>query len=678
MRTESGRNEDFRRGMRNGVAGVPDEPSRPDTAALTAELVTWRKRMFRVLKPVRDQFPELYRLTHDAEPPTTWATSDYLLIRTFLIQALDHTEQTRSGTQPADAYSPAVLRRVFGLTEDTANATVKERQTAASEQIPDVYTHYDLAEPEVRAPQVTALIAAIDAWHAAKKLAGGTGATHGSGTSDKGEPRRLYGRSADLAWLAQNRNQLKDAGGLFGIWGLDGIGKTALAEQFAWTIGLERTATIRIGQPGRYAQDLRATLIRAGHAVGAASTEQYEAEFRTHVSNLADLWLLVLDGVTDPDDLDRIGVDQARIPVLVVSGQRFTAGLGQERSDAMPWRQVGPLDRDASVDLLTQHMPHNWRSDRDTTSDMQELAELAGGHAATLETVGRLLPSLTQHDIWELLQQVSREPRESLTAIGHFTGDRGLRAAATPLSWIIRNKLDQLSDEPVPRTVVTVLACCSHMGRMPRELIDATVPEVLGRSVWNRELDFAYDRLARLGLATLEGDELVSEQLVCHITRYEIIDRLTPVLLAYERVAARPADRTISRFGPLNLLRQEYLKASGAGLGSGQWFEATGDGRLLRIGAGGDYWARYRTGEDGVRTVSLYRPGGPDCVLRFAGSPPDGWTQVTDSEFEQFHSAVNDYYIRIMRRILVPLEKEFGPNRAAWPQEVEAAAESYA
>lgn len=640
-----------------------------DRAELTAELEIWRKRMFRRLTPARDQFPELYLLATGAEHPEgPWSRSDYPPIRTLLIQAIDHAEKLTESSQPVDAYSPTVLRRIFGLTEETANATVRERQKAAVAVIPDVYTHYEMTEPEVRGPQVHALITAIDGWCTARSAAQLGSATHGQSAGNSSG--RLVGRGADLEWLNRTRNQLKDTGGLFGIWGLEGIGKTALAEQFAWTIGPARAATIRVGQPGRYAEDLRAALTKAGHAVPDADTEAYEAAFRRHAGSLGDLWLLILDGVTGPDDIDRLGLDQPGVPVLVVASERFTAGHAEGREDVMAWRQIGPLDAEAGLQLLAQHMPDT-TIDRDARADLEELAALTGGHAATLHALGQLLPTLSAEDIGELLRVGGHAPGESLASVSRFTGDRDLRMAARPLSWIVRSKLAELADEPVALTVLTILVTCSESGTLRREIIEAVAAEMLRRKPWSRELDFAYDRLTQLGLVARRDTELSTERLICQITRHEIIDRLPDALLAYERVAAGPSPTDAERFTPVGFLRAEYAAASHLGRGHETLLATRQNARFLRIGPAADnYWAQYLTNEEGRRRVHLYRPVGHDSILSFSANGL-GWTQVEVEEFRDLITAwIDRYFYQIITVQLVAFEREFGPDQRQWPPEV--------
>lgn len=646
---------------------MPDETSFVDTSdlthTLTAELETWRKRMFRRLLPARDQFPELHRLATDTEPPTAWAARHYPPIRTFLVQALDQAEQVRGNAGPLDAYSPQVLRCVFGLTDATMNATVKQRQQAASAQIPDLFTHYEMTEPEVRGPQIDTLIAAIYGWRHARHAAASSQATEAGG------PRPLFGRDADLTWLSQTRAQLKDTGGLFGIWGLQGIGKTALAERFAWTIGPERTATIRVGQRGRYAEDLRSTLTRAGHAVPDGSTEEYEAVFRRHVASLGDLWLLIVDGVSSPEDLDVLGVEHARIPVLVVAAERFTAGLSHDQQDAMPWRQVGPLGLQAGLNLLTQRLAEPVAVDR---SLLETLASLMGGHTATLEAVSRLLPELTENDVQELLKEVGRAPGVSLASVSRFTGDRELRAVAQPLSWIIRSKLGQLADDPLARSILIVLVCCSDSGTMPRLLVEAVVSEALGRTPWRWDLNFAYDRLAQLGLATADQDQISTERLVCHLARYEVVDHLTTALLAYERVVAQPPDESASKPCLLDVLRDEYATASHLGQGHERLKEDPGNGRMVCVDD--SYWAHYVTTADGDRHVELYRMiGGHQNVppLRFTGRH-DGWLPLEGDRLRRVGKMIGWYLeeLLIARRDIAGLEFHYGSDQSQWPPRV--------
>lgn len=651
--------------MSEEPARVSDEGSIVDTAALTVELETWRKRMFRRLSPARDHFPELRRLATGDESLRSWTAQDYPPIRDFLIKALDHAQASRASGQPPDAYSPPVLRCVFGLTDKTMNATVRERQVAASVLIPDAYSHYELTEPEVRGPQVEVLIAAIQAWHTARRAASPS-ARHGAGRTE-----RLFGRTADLEWLTQMRNQLKDGGGLFGIWGLSGIGKTALAGQFAWNIGPERCATIRVGQPGRYAEDLRSTLTKAGHPVPDASTEQYEAAFRRYIGDLGDLWLLTLDGVTSPDDLDVLDVAQAHVPVLVVADERLTAGSAADRPDTIAWRQIGPLDAEAGMQVLTQHVAGPI-IDRDEKTDFEELTAMMGGHAATLHAVSRLLPTLNSHDIGELLRVVGHAPGQSLASLTRFAGDRELRAVAKPLSWIIRVKVGELADDPVALTVLTVLVTCSESGTLRREIIEAVVAEMLRRKPWSRELDFAYDRLTQLGLATRHDAELSTERLVGQIARYEVIDRLNDALLAYERAAARPiTGEAEQRFAPLGILRQEYAVASHLGRGDETLLATPTNMRLLRIGPAADnYWAHYLTRKDGNRQVALYRAFGHGTMLAFSGLRL-GWEPVENDGLRgSIEAMIDRYYYQIASVQLVAFEREFGTDQRLWPAEV--------
>jgi hypothetical protein len=646
---------------------LQDEALFADTVALTGELEIWRKRMVRRLTPARDHFPELYRLATGTEhAPSGWTARDYPPIRTFLIQALDHAEQTRNGAQPIDAYNTEVLRRVFGLTDDTANATVRERQQSAAGLIPDLYTHYEMTEPEVRGQQIEALIDASRSWHSARQAAQHPTPKQPQ-SSGRDASARLIGRAADLEWLAQSRNQLKDVGGLFGIWGLDGIGKTALAEQFAWTIGPERTATIHVGQPGHYAEDLRSALTKAGHAVPDASPEQYEAAFRRHASNLGDLWLLILDGVTGGDDLDRLGVDKARIPMLAVARERITAGHADGRDGATSWRHIGPLDPKASLHLMTQHLPDFEGLPGASKEDLEALAALMGGHAATLEAVSRLLPELSEQDVGELLTQVGRTPGESLASLTRFTGDRELRIVAKPLSWIIRNKLTQLADDTVARTVLTVVVACSDSGRLLREFLDPVVPDLLGRTLWSRELEFAFDRLAQMGLVTVTGDEVSTGRLVCHLARYEVLDQAVKALLAYERVVAVPASPWTPVNYQLNYRRRLYEIASGYGRSREAIQADPTNSRLVLVDE--NYFAHYITGADGIRRVTLFRLLPMVGPLRLSGLQ-DGWVLMDEVEYDDtLEPMLEGFFDPVFSAALDPaaLEAKYGPDQSQWP-----------
>jgi hypothetical protein len=643
---------------------VPDETSFVDTndltRALAVELETWRKRMFRRLMPARDHFPELYRLATDTEPPTVWAARDYPPIRTFLIQALDHAEQVQDGGHPLGAYSPVVFRCIFGLTDETINATVRERQRAASALIPDLYTHYEMTEPEVRGPQVDALIAAVLGWHQARHAA----APRSDG--QPGGPGSLYGRDADLTWLGQTRLQLKDTGGLFGIWGLQGIGKTVLAERFAWIIGPERTATIRVGNPGHYAEDLRATLTRAGHAVPDASPEQYEAAFRRYGSNLGDLWLLILDGVTGPDDIDRLGIDQARIPVLVVADERFTAG--HDQPGRMPWRHIGPLDPDASVALLTQYRSDFGGVYPVVREDLEWLAALAGGHAATLDALSRLLPGLSEDDFWQLMNQSGRAAGDTLASVSRFVGDHEQRAVDRPLSWIVRNKLAQLADEPLALALLTILVSCSDSGQLPREVIDAVASEMLGRQLWSRELDFAYDRLAQLGLAARQEETFSAERLVCHLTRVEVSSQIDAALLAYERIVGRPVVDPDPNATPLDIRRKEYATSSRPGDGDEDPLPVDPEDQRM-VCLDDEYWAHYRTALDGQRHVMLYH-NHDGLWLQFSKSQ----RRWVDLDQRHDHVPVMIGWCReqvmVSRRNVPWLELWFGDDHSRWPRRI--------
>lgn len=641
---------------------MPDQTPVVDTVALTTELETWRKRMFRVLVRRQDRYPVLHRLTTDsAEPPGRWTTQDYAAIRTFLAHALDHAEQTQDGSTSQDACSPPVLRCVFGLTEATVNAPVRDRQEAAAELIPDVYTHYEMTEPEVRGPQVEAMIAAILGWRQARQVAG----PRPNGQPDGLGP--LYGRDADLDWLRQTRLRFKDTGGLFGIWGLQGIGKTAIAERFAWTIGPERVATIRVGQPGHYAEDLRSVLTRAGHAVPDGSPEQYEAAFRRCARNLGNLWLLIIDGVTEPDAVDRLRLDRARIPVLVVADERFSAGHTDHRPDAMPWRHIAPLEQDASLQLLTQHFTDTSDLDSDDWDNLKGLASLTGGHTATLDAVSRLLPELTVDDVDDLLTQVGRTPGPSLASLSRFTGDRELRAVAKPLSWIIRRKLAQLEDDPVAFAVLTVVVSCSETGRLLREFIDPVVVDILGRTPWSRELDMACDHLAQMGLAAVDGDEVYTGALVCHLARYEFLDDMTRALLAYERVMAMPASPFTLVHYQLNYRRRVYELASQYGRDAEAVLADPTNSRFVLLDE--SYYAHYTTAPDGTRSVTLYRLLANGQPLRMDGLR-DGWVPVEEQEgLEVLGPMIDGMFSQVMNATLdeASLEAKFGPDRSTWP-----------
>ncbi|TYB56051.1 tetratricopeptide repeat protein [Nonomuraea sp. PA05] len=303
----------------------------------------------------------------------------------------------------------------------------------------------------------------------------------------------FVGREQELAELD---TALRVSGGVVvaAVHGLGGIGKSTLAARYAraqalsgtcnpvWWITADSSAAVRAGL---------ATLA-AGLQPELAATLPLEALAERASAWLAahEGWLVVLDDVTDPADVEPLLRRTLRGRVLVTS----RLGYGWHRLDAEVI-SLGVLSEEDAVDLLTR------LAGPVEPDGALELARELGCLPLAVEQAGGYLHQ-TRLTPRAYLRQLREQP-----AVMYGRAARGSQAERT-VARIWRLTLDRLADTPLAGHLLRVLAWYGT-DPIPRNLF--------GR--WGPDADHAMGELAAFNMIALDETSITVHRLVQAVAR---------------------------------------------------------------------------------------------------------------------------------------------------------------
>ena len=307
------------------------------------------------------------------------------------------------------------------------------------------------------------------------------------------------GRDGDIVAL---RQALRD-GGRAALWGIGGVGKTALAVEYAhrfaadydlvWWVDGEQ-ALLLSDQVAALAQALGVATATTDIATTVEAARRY---LRTHPR-----WLLILDNVEQGEDLTAL-LPEGPGHVLL------TSRSGVWRAVATPIA-VAPLTRDESVAALCTLQPALSNEDADA------LAEALGDLPLALAQAGGVLAETGMpaqeyvQALREQLGQVMDEGRaegypRSLAAATRFAAQR--LAGDSPAAAQLLSLCAFLAPDPVPLNLFVDVG----VGVLPEPLNTvATQPVALRR---------AAGRVGGYGLATVSEDGLLLHRLTQGVLR---------------------------------------------------------------------------------------------------------------------------------------------------------------
>ncbi|SMD14526.1 ATP-binding protein [Kibdelosporangium aridum] len=561
-----------------------------DLSSLEAELHTWRKTPFDRLLTRRPPF-QLTALTEVAAQARGVGREQIRLqdIRATLVAVVAAVEQARPAAParaPAGAIcSPGIIREVFGLTNASENASTQAREELAGRTVtPELSWHTIRKHRKAYVDQLAFWIRSPQSTPERPTITGST-------------PLRSIPRSTDLAWLHTTyRNLMADNGGLFLLWGLDGMGKSTLARRFANQVGTpEVTGFIRLGRRGLYERDIRQVLSREGVDDSPLSDEQCIARFRAVAARFNAIRLLVLDDVRTEENIHMLLPHGSNIPVLITASTRPTFG-NECDSTPPPARLItGVPDEDVRTWLRDQL--------KDVTALTEEtldgLTSVLGGHAEAIHLVVRYLKSDNAMSPEDLLEDISRRTQHAL----HDLAELG--EVPRSLSVIVEGLYEAVRDDPMASAILASIVWTHSGGERPRDLVVEIAGHLAGRPS-PIELQAAVHRLERLGLVTQTETSLAVPRLTARILRDLLIGDQERVLLAYERAIAEPPV-VGSRSTLLEILRHEYQFLAPLRPGLAQALSNAHTPLPVLLPLDDTMWALFMTDGADNRRVTLYR-----------------------------------------------------------------------
>ena len=514
---------------------VEDDP----LGSLERDLNTWRRTSFDRLLVRRAPLAALQEAARRAgfeQPRGQWQEAVHAFL-SAVVAAHDRVAGEHVGDR-VTVSNPSAVREIFGLSKRSKNASVEARQRHAGEEVGDGVSWHTLRKPDVAATFVGQLAAWIRTYLDEQ-------APEADQVEQPGEGSQLIPREDDLTWLRNTYKALQEQrGGVFQLWGIAGVGKTTLARRFAEAIGPDRlVGFIRIGRRGLYEEDIRRVLLLEGKDVDLLSDDQCLAKFRTTVTRLHDVRLLILDDARDRGDVSALLPHGSNVPVLVTARERVPLNDPADRSQ-QPSRHIRELNLVDTIAYLHAQLP-----DVDDKA-LTELANLSGGHP---ETVAHIVHYLTLGEAVpaeELLDEFSRSPSTTLTGLSEFAG--------TPesLSVLVGRLLGQVDKGGFAWAILAAIVWTNEVGVQPLDLLMEVLTEWGGSRPTAFQMNTAIAQLERLGLLARSSDALNVPRLTCLVLRDLLISSRMGPLRAYERVLAAPADDTDSRL--IRTLRQEY------------------------------------------------------------------------------------------------------------------------
>lgn len=506
---------------------------------LEDELKVWRKTPYDRLLVRRAPLPALQEAARRAgfeQPRGRWQEAVHAFL-SAVVAAHDRGAGEHVGDR-VTVSNPGAVREIFGLSGRSKNASVEARQRQAGKEVGDGVSWHTLRKPEVAATFVGQLAAWIRTYLDER-------AAEADQVEQPAEGSQLIPRDDDLTWLRSTYTALKEQrGGTFQLWGIAGVGKTTLARRFAETVGPDRlVGFIRIGRRGLYEEDIRRVLLLEGQDVDLLSDDQCLAKFRTIVTRLNNVRLLVLDDVRDRGDVSALLPRGSNVPVLVTARERISLNDPADRSQ-QPSRHIRELNLADTIAYLRAQLPDV--NDKALT----ELANLSGGHPETVAHLVHYLNLSEAVPTEELVDEFSRSPSETLAGLSE--------SADVPegLSILVKRLLEQVDKGDFAWAILACVVWTNEVGVQPLDLVMEILTEWGGARPTNFQMNTAMARLERLGLLARSSDALNVSRLTCLILRDLLIGSRAGPLRAYERVLATPSGDTDSRL--IRTLRQEY------------------------------------------------------------------------------------------------------------------------
>ncbi|MFD8943318.1 MULTISPECIES: ATP-binding protein [Streptomyces] len=588
---------------------------------IEGELDTWRKTSFDRLLQRREALPELSALvTRSSRDNSKAGTLEE--IRALLIAAIAAVGGGESPTDLADSAarvsSPRVIREIFGLTSRSKNASTENRQKLAGEAVA-------CGEHTIRKLN-TAHVQQLAIWVN----------SYGRSTAapldkPKRSDHRIPAREVGLDWLRSTYQQLTTSPQkLFMLWGVAGMGKTTLAQQFADTVGPEeRTGFIRIGRRGLYEEDVRRILLLEGHDVTGWADGQCQALFRVVAQQLKHVRLLVLDEAQTADDVTFLIPKGCNVPVLVTARERVHFGTVLKGPEPPSW-QIMPLSRADSVTYLISQIPGI------TKDDATKLAYIAGGHAETLSQVCRYLSSPEAVAADELISELSLGTSNAVHSLSEIHG--------TPesLAMVVRHLFQQVPDRGLGWGVLACMAWTSPDGVHWESFVEEMFGQWFG-SPPRLHMDAALAQLQRLGLIMRKWDCIGIPRLTLEVLRDLLIESYDEVLCVYEDlVSATPSEQdTTSDY--LWSLRQERSDTQSLDMVNAEFLNNSHERKPVLLCLDRFSWALFVSiASRKARLVTLYNlaPTG----MRVLSPRTRRWEFIQDSDLESMAAATKAYF----------------------------------
>jgi hypothetical protein len=602
------------------VEQAEDDP----LGSLETDLNTWRKTSFDRLLVRRDSLPALREAAQRAGINTSkgrWQEQ----VRAFLVSVVAAHDRSAGtpGNTNATVNNPAVIREIFGLTPESRDASVATRLDHAGKQVGGGRSGHTLRT------DLHGFADQLAIWIRAYLDEQAPGADQTEATV---EDAHLISREDDLAWLRDTyRALLEKRGGVFQLWGIAGVGKTTLARRFAETIGPDRfIGFIRIGRRGLYEEDIRRVLLLEGHDVDGLSDDQCLAKFRTTVTRLNNVRLLILDDAQDCGDVSALLPQGSNVPVLVTARERISLNDPADRSQR-PARHIRELPLIDTIAYLREQLPNV--DDKVLT----ELANLSGGHPETVTHIVHYLTLGEAVPAEELIDEFSRSASTTLTGLSELAG--------TPegLSVLVDRLLGQVDEESFAWAILAAIVWTNEVGVQSLDLIMEVLTEWSGTRPTSFQMNTAIAQLERLGLLAGASDALSVPRLTCLVLRDLLIGSRTSPLRAYERVLAAPSGDTDSRL--IRVLRREYDAAQPMREELARDYQTDEKPLPALVCIDEHNWAFFVSlPHDGksVRLVRLFRKA-PHGILSL--DPADRqWRAVSDGSADYFVGVAERYY----------------------------------
>ncbi|HEU5473778.1 MAG TPA: ATP-binding protein [Actinophytocola sp.] len=603
-----------------------------EAGSLERELDVWRKTPFGVLLGRRPAFRPSALIsaiaTADGTPTDQVRLED---IRAMLISVVAAAETTIPMTLPDSAAgsisNPATLRLIFGLTDKSKEANARQRQEFAASTVTSKPSWHTIRGFN------SAYVDQFASWIRLYQLR-----MQDPKPGDRAPAAPWIPRSEDLAWLRRTYRELAaDEGGLFVIWGLDGVGKSTLARRFADQVGPPQISQIiRLRRRGLYERDIRQVLLREGIDDGPLSDEQCIARFRDLATRFKAIRLLVLDDVRAEEDIHMLLPRGTNIPVLITASTRLSFGDQDDRTPP-PSRLIATVPDDDVQTYLREQLE---QVSTLTEKTLDGLTSVLGGHAETLHLVVRYLKSDDAMSPEDLLEDIARRTRHALNDLAE------LGQAARSLPVIVQELYEAVRNVPLATGILATIVWMHSSGERPRDLVVEIVRHLAGRPSL-MQLQAAVHRLERLGLVMQTETSLAVPRLTARILRDFLLDERSAVLLAYERAVAEPPAED-DHWSLLEVLRQEYVCLEPLRNSFAATLDNTHTPLPAVLGLDDSTWAVFSTDDNRDRRVDLYRLT-PKEIL-YLSNDDTQWASTTAEEVDFIVNLTADIYPTIKDR----------------------------